>query len=181
MLETERLVLNPRRRIRYYAPSIGNIVVAIWVTGIIIFLFSKARLPALFYLLGLIMPLLTVYTCVRQSFALQLKSLTTRLSKRENREIARKVVDELGWSLQQHSDDYIEAITVFDRVPAVRSQLIAIVIADQRILMTSISQPDYGNVQVILTLGQNEKNVDRFMAMVTSLSRSPIEEDVVGR
>lgn len=176
MLETERLILSRERQRKYFGPVITAVLIAVLLTGLYIFALTKVQEPFPWVLIMAFPPLVVWYSYHHQSSALRFKKIITESNKRINHERAKAALDELGWAITVDNGNYIEALVPFLGAVTPSSQLVVVLSADQKVLVASISQPDYSPVQGGLSFGKNKRNVKCFTDMFLDIQDNAAEQ-----
>ena len=171
MIATERLILSPQRRLKYFEPVIAFAVIAVAIIGVGLYGLTKSPDALSGILLSISgMLLLAGYVYRHQTSGLRLKSIPTAFDRSSNRELARSAVDELGWITRRENRDYLEAIVPSRTGIGRYAQLVVLLFDTRKILITSISQPDISPVQGGWSFGKHKKNIKQFREMLAILS-----------
>jgi hypothetical protein len=165
MLESEELILSKKRCRRYIEPVIAAVcipIVLIVVVIITLIVRPDFHQPLPFAAMFVVTCIFPLAAYRHQSKGLRLKSIATRHDEATNHKIVGMVIDKMGWRGTYDDGRYVEAVR--GRVGMMApSQMMAIVIADQKILLTSLSDADRAEVQGIMSFGKHEKNVEEFI------------------
>src|SRR5690349_5585570 len=124
MLDTERLILSPRRRLRYFESVIACGIFTIIIIGFCIYVLARNPENLSVLLVILIPVLFTLYVYRHQSSGLRLKKILTESTKDINQKHTRAAVEKMGWLMTIDDGIYMEAIVPLLGVPTIYSQLI---------------------------------------------------------
>jgi hypothetical protein len=142
------------------------------ISMLVLFVYTLIIRPDYHHLTAFVLVILAatvfpLYVFIHQSNRLRLKKIITQHNKAINREIVLIVIDKMGWVLTRNEGAYIEMVPQnIGFVSA--SQMMAIVIGDHKVLLTSLSRPDDARVQGGWSFGRHKKNVEEFIALFRS-------------
>ena len=164
MLQTKRLYLTKRRRIRYYLDTLIEIVLSIFFLFLIAkgFINKDGHYNSPYFTIFLVFPIMAGLLYLHQNKSLRLKELKTDLSKQDNYKVVKATLEALHWQIKVDNKDFIEASTDDFGIFTWAEQMFSIVISDDRIFINSICNVDTYATQAI-AWGQNSRNIKRFI------------------
>jgi hypothetical protein len=175
-LLNNRLCLDRKSFRKHYEAPIWMSVVSIFMLGGSIKLMLSENVkfaPAMLFLL--VIPVMNLLVWLNQYLILRCKQIDTNLDRGTASRIAQLTLETLQWPINKHvPGQYFQAINPFADIRTWGDELVTVIIADNKILVNSICNLEYGTMtQAGLSFGKNKQNVRRFIDTFNTLSLYP--------
>ncbi len=123
----------------------------------------------------LIFPAIALAIWLNQYLILRCKQIDTNFEAETAYKIAKLTLETLQWPIYKHANNkYFQATNPFRDIRTWGDEMITVVVVDNKILINSICNLDYGRMaQAGLSFGKNKQNIRKFIDTFNLLGQYP--------